>query len=73
MTTSDRNRVVTTAAAPPIVSTPRGFCNLGTLAKALAWRLHMSPETRIRILQVFIAVDLVLVAALFVWLWQVTL
>ena len=32
----------------------------------------MSPETRIRILQVFIAVDLVVLAALFVWLWQVT-
>ena len=33
----------------------------------------MSLQTRIRVLQVFIAGDLVLVAALFVWLWQVTL
>ena len=33
----------------------------------------MSLQTRIRVLQVFIAVDLVLVAASFVWLWQVTL
>lgn len=31
----------------------------------------MSPETRIRVLQVFIVCDLVLVAALFVWLWEV--
>ena len=32
----------------------------------------MSLQTRIRVLQVFIAVDLVLVAALFVWLAAVT-
>ena len=32
----------------------------------------MSLQTRIRALQVFIAVDLVLVAALFVWLAAVT-
>ena len=32
----------------------------------------MSPETRIRILQVFIAVDLLVLAAALLWLWQVT-
>ena len=31
----------------------------------------MSLQTRIRALQVFIAVDLVVLAALFVWLWAV--
>ena len=32
----------------------------------------MSLEKRVRVLQIFIAVDLALLAALFVWLAQVT-
>ena len=32
----------------------------------------MSPETRIRILSLVLCVDLVVLAALFVWLWAVT-
>ena len=32
----------------------------------------MSLQTRIRVLQVFIAVDLVVLAAALLWLWQVT-
>ena len=32
----------------------------------------MSLQTRIRVLQVFIAVDLAVLAAALLWLWQVT-
>ena len=31
----------------------------------------MSPETRIRILSVVLCADLVVLAALFVWFWEV--